>query len=69
VARDLIENEKLVRLSRSLHAAWRDAVRTPWRNVRRRLRDALPVSSEGVSVALDFGASIPVDGAAGRSNI
>jgi capsular polysaccharide biosynthesis protein len=53
VARDRIENEKLVRLSRSLHAAWRDAVRTPWRNVRRRLRDALPVSSEGVSVALD----------------
>ena len=53
MARDLIENEKLVRLSRSLHAAWRDAVRTPWRNLRRRLRDALPVSSEGVPVALD----------------
>ena len=53
VARDLIENEKLVRLSRSLHAAWRDAVRTPWRNLRRRLRDALPVSSDGVPVALD----------------
>jgi capsular polysaccharide biosynthesis protein len=53
VARDLIENEKLVRINRSLHAAWRDAVRTPWRNLRRRLRDALPVSSEGVPVALD----------------
>ena len=53
VARDLTENEKLVRLSRSLHAAWRDAVRTPWRNLRRRLRDALPVSSVGVPVALD----------------
>ncbi len=53
VARDLIENEKLVRLSRSVHAAWRDAVRTPWRNLRRRMRDALPVSSEGVSVAVD----------------
>jgi capsular polysaccharide biosynthesis protein len=52
-ARDLIENEKLVRINRSLHAAWRDAVRTPWRNLRRRLRDALPVSSEGVPVALD----------------
>ncbi len=51
VARDRIENEKLVRLNRSLHAAWRDAVRTPWRNLRRRLRDALPVSSEGVPVA------------------
>ena len=53
VARDRIENEKLVRLNRSLHAAWRDAVRTPWRNLRRRLRDALPASSEGVRVALD----------------
>jgi capsular polysaccharide biosynthesis protein len=53
VARDRIENEKLVRINRSLHAAWRDAVRTPLRNFRRRLRDALPVSSEGVRVALD----------------
>ena len=53
VARDRIENEKLVRFNRSLHAAWRDAVRTPWRKLRRRLRDALPVSSEGVAVALD----------------
>jgi capsular polysaccharide biosynthesis protein len=53
VARDRIENETLVRLNRSLHAAWRDAVRTPWRNLRRRLRDALPVSNEGVPVALD----------------
>ena len=46
MARDLIENEKLVRINRSLHAAWRDAIRTPWRNLRRRLRDALLVSSE-----------------------
>ena len=53
MARDRIENEKLVRINRSLHAAWRDAVRTPLRNFRRRLRDALPVSSEGVRVALD----------------
>ena len=60
VARDLIENEKLVRLSRSLHAAWRDAVRTPWRNLRRRLRDALPVSSEGVPLALDEATDLAV---------
>ena len=40
-ARDLVENEKLVRISRSLHTAWRNAVRTPWRNFRRRLRGAL----------------------------
>jgi capsular polysaccharide biosynthesis protein len=53
VARDRIENEKVVRLNRLLHAAWRDAVRTPWRNLRRRLRDALPASSDGVPVALD----------------
>ena len=51
-ARELIENERLVRISRSLHAAWRDAVRTPWREFRRRLRDAL-VSGAGVPVALD----------------
>ncbi len=66
VARDRIENEKLVRLSRSLHAAWRDAVRTPWRNLRRRLRDALPVSSDGVPVALDEATDltlVPYEGA------
>jgi capsular polysaccharide biosynthesis protein len=53
VARDRIENENFVRLNRSLHTAWRNAVRTPWRNFRRRLRDALPLSSEGVPVAVD----------------
>ena len=51
-ARDLVENEKLVRISRSLHTAWRNAVRAPWRNFRRRLRGALS-SSAGVPVALD----------------
>jgi capsular polysaccharide biosynthesis protein len=60
VARDRIENETLVRLNRSLHAAWRDAVRTPWRNLRRRLRDALPVSNEGVPVALDEATNLTV---------
>jgi capsular polysaccharide biosynthesis protein len=51
-ARALTENEKLVRISRSLHEAWRNAVRAPWRNFRRRLRSAL-TSSAGVPVALD----------------
>ena len=51
-ARELIESEKLTRISRSLHSAWRDAVRKPWRNFRRRLRGAL-MSSAGVPVALD----------------
>jgi capsular polysaccharide biosynthesis protein len=52
-ARGLVENEKLVRISRSLHAAWRDAVRTPWRNLRRRLRQARAPQGAGVPVALD----------------
>ena len=60
VARDRIENEKLVRLSRSLHAAWRDAVRTPWRNLRRRLRETLPLSSEGVPIAPDEATDLTV---------
>jgi capsular polysaccharide biosynthesis protein len=60
VARDRIENEKLVRINRSLHAAWRTAVRTPWRNFRRRLRDALPSSSAGVPVALDEATNLTV---------
>ena len=51
-ARELIESEKLVRMSRSLHLAWRNSVRTPWRNFRRRLRGAL-TSSPGVPIVLD----------------
>jgi capsular polysaccharide biosynthesis protein len=47
-----LENEKLVRINRSLHEAWRNAVRAPWRNFRRRLRGAL-TSSAGTPVALD----------------
>jgi len=63
-ARELIESEKRVRISRSLHLAWRNAVRTPWRNFRRRLRGAL-TSSAGVPVALDETTSLrvaPFDG-------
>jgi capsular polysaccharide biosynthesis protein len=60
VARDRIENEKLVRINRSLHAAWRNAVRTPWRNFRRWLRDALPSSSAGVPVVLDEATNLTV---------
>jgi capsular polysaccharide biosynthesis protein len=65
VARDRIENESLVRLNRTLHTAWRDAVRTPLRNFRRRLRNAMPVSSEGVRVTLDETtklATVPYEG-------
>ena len=63
-ARELIESERLARISRSLHSAWRDAVRTPWRNFRRRLRGAL-MSSAGVPVALDETttlAAVPFEG-------
>ena len=60
VARHRVENEKLVRLNRSLHAAWRNAVRTPWRNFRRRLRDALPSSSAGVPVGLDEATNLTI---------
>ena len=60
MARDRIENEKLVRINRSLHAAWRDAVRTPLRNFRRRLRNALPASTAGVPVALDEATKLTV---------
>ncbi len=66
VARDRIENEKLVRLNRSLHAAWRDAVRTPWRNLRRQLRDALPASSGGALVTLDEATSLTITPYEGR---
>jgi capsular polysaccharide biosynthesis protein len=65
VARDRIENERLVRINRLLHAAWRDTFRTPLRNFRRRLRDALPVSSEGIRVVLDEQtnlAAVPYEG-------
>ena len=51
--RDRVENESLVRVSRSLHAAWRKAVRAPWKNFRRRLRGALVSSSAGIPVSLD----------------
>jgi capsular polysaccharide biosynthesis protein len=64
-ARELIESEKLVRLNRSLHAAWRDAVRAPWRNFRRRLRGAL-TSTAGVPVALDETTNLGVVSFEGR---
>jgi capsular polysaccharide biosynthesis protein len=51
--RDRIENERLVRINRLLHAAWRKAVRAPWKDVRRRLRGALASSSGGIPVSLD----------------
>jgi len=52
-ARDRVENERLVRISRPLHAAWRRAVRGPWKDFRRWLRSALTSSSAGIPVSLD----------------
>lgn len=51
--RDRIENERLVRINRLLHAAWGKTVRAPWRDFRRRLRSALASSSGGIPVSLD----------------
>jgi capsular polysaccharide biosynthesis protein len=66
VARDRVENEKLARINRSLHAVWRNAFRTPWRNFRRRLRNALPPSGAGVPVALDEATNLTVVSYEGR---
>jgi hypothetical protein len=63
---DSLENATRVRLSRSLHGLWRDAVRTPLKNFRRRLRGAmLARSGPGVPVAVDRTselATVPFEG-------
>jgi hypothetical protein len=51
--RDSVENERLVRVSRSLHAFWRKTVRMPWRTLRRRLRGAMAASEAGIPVTVD----------------
>ena len=63
---DSVENTARVRLSRSLHAFWRKAVRLPWKNLRKRLRDAvLARSGAGARVAVDEATqlkTVPFDG-------
>jgi capsular polysaccharide biosynthesis protein len=59
-ARHSVENERLVRASRSLHEAWRKAVRAPWRDFRRRLRSALAPSKAGIPVSVDETTSLAV---------
>ncbi len=63
--RDRVENAGLVRVSRSLHTFWRKTVRTPWRSLRRRLRNARAASDSGVPVAVDWTtelATVPYEG-------
>jgi len=52
-ARDSVENERLVRVSRSLHAFWRKTVRMPLKSLRRRLRGAMAASGAGIPVTVD----------------
>ena len=52
--RDRVENAGVVRVNRSLHTFWRKTVRTPWRNLRRRLRNARAASDSGIPVAVDW---------------
>ena len=63
---DSVENAARVRVSRSLHGLWRDAVRMPLKNFRRRLRGAMAARSDaGMPVAVDRTtelATVPFEG-------
>ena len=51
---DSVSRARRLRLSESLHAFWRKAVRTPWKDARRWLRRAMAATSNsGVPVAVD----------------
>ena len=53
-APDSVDRAGLLRLSEGFHAFWRKAVRTPWKNARRRFRRAMTANSNaGISVAVD----------------
>jgi hypothetical protein len=53
--RSSVENAARIRLSRSLHGFWRNAVRVPWKNIRRRLRGAIAArSGSGIPVSVDW---------------
>ncbi len=56
-----------MRLSEGLHALWRKAVRTPWKNARRRFRRAMTANSNaGVPVAVDRTTKLAIVPFAGR---
>ncbi len=57
--RDSVENAARLRVSRSLHAAWRKAVRIPLKTLRRRLRAAMMAHAPGVPVSLDETTELP----------
>jgi capsular polysaccharide biosynthesis protein len=50
---DSVDRASVLRLSERLHAFWRKAVRTPWRNARRAMRRAMTASSAGIPVSVD----------------
>ncbi len=51
---DSVDRALRLRLSERLHAFWRKAVRTPWKNARRRFRRAMTANSNaGIPVAVD----------------
>jgi hypothetical protein len=50
---DSVDRAASLWLSERLHAFWRKAVRTPWRNARRAMRRALTASSAGIPVSVD----------------
>jgi hypothetical protein len=57
---DSVENARLVRVNRSLHALWGKTVRMPWKNFRRRLRTKILASSgAGVPVSVDETTQLP----------
>jgi Glycosyltransferase 61 len=56
---DSVKNPTRVRVSRSIHIFWRETVRTPWRNLRRRLRAAMLARSPGVPVSIDETTQLP----------
>ena len=61
-----VENATRVRVSRSLHGFWRNAVRMPLKTFRRRLRGAMAARSDsGIPVSVDWTtelATVPFEG-------
>jgi capsular polysaccharide biosynthesis protein len=63
---DSVDRAMSLWLSERLHALWRKAVRTPWRNARRAMRRAMTAKSNGIPVAVDHTTRLAVVPFAGR---
>jgi capsular polysaccharide biosynthesis protein len=57
---DSVDRATRLWLSKRLHAFWREAVRTPWRNARRAMRRATTSASAGVPVSVDHTTQLAV---------